>query len=146
MSSLSPTQLAAGTEVSVPLPMRMRPTPGVTLGWRFYPRKSQSPDRLGLRQLARVVRPGVGVNVSLVSFPTRRVKYTLDAGTGGAVLENSEDVSANMQLAAGAVFSIFDGAMSLSVGRNFNETRNPGYFAVGFSFANLAAKLADPKP
>lgn len=145
VSSLSPTQLAQATEVGVPLPMRMRPTPGVTLGWRFYPRMVQSGDRMGLRQFARAVRPGVGVNVSLVSFPTRRVTYAVDATTGDAVLENAEDVSDDMQLAAGAVFSLFDGAMSLSVGRNFGETKDPGYFAVGFSFANLAAKLTAPK-
>lgn len=104
------------------------PAPGVTFGGVFTGRNS----------LGRFLQPGVGVNVSFISWSDPAIGKTTGQPTPGTS-------TSSVQVGTGAMFSFFSDVLQFTVGANLNADRHRGYWGVGFSFVNLAERLKGSK-
>lgn len=140
--SLDPvTASGVTTSVSEPLSVNFAPTPGITYGWSYYPR-----NVLGSRDLTGIVRwlhPGFGINVSFPRFGDRVVRFTQsDPATTSPAQVHVEESTAPINVAAGLVASVFDGAVQFTYGWNLSVDERRRYWGVGFSFIKLAGAIA----
>jgi hypothetical protein len=101
------------------------PTPGVTYGGIYLPRKNG---------FLRFLRPGVGINLSFMDWDDS----TFDPATGQfATGTDSNDI----EIGLGVQVSLFSNILQLSYGWNLQAEQDRQYFGVGVSFVNLANRL-----
>ena len=97
------------------------PAPGVSSLWTVSPRGIGA---------GRVLRPSFGINVSFTDWDDP----AFDKSTGQfAVGTNASDI----QISAGGVFGLFDGALQFTARTNLNADKKRGYFGLGFGFVNV---------
>ena len=142
----------------MPLPANFGPAAGANLVWTYRERNR----RTVLQHLMRWTTPGLGINVSFTNFSSQTVSpaAATDAGTssapgGGSAVKrtarSADDdpkpepvvtpAKAEVQVAAGPVLTLFDNRLLLSTGWNLNVEERRRYFAIGFSFVNIAKRF-----
>ena len=121
-----------GVEVSDPRDVDFEPAPGATLGWTYRPRPHQAPF-LGF------LTPGFGLNVSFPRFGKLELRPGGDGDPGTLVEDSTLDV------AVGAVLSLFDGAIVATAGLPLTsrgaDAGDNWYWGLGFSFVNIADRV-----
>lgn len=142
--------------VTTPKPTNYQPAAGVTLAWTYQPRPSHQHRNSGLGFLNGSflgwLRPGIGVNVSFPSFGSRTRAFVSDTSTVRVadtivVVENRtltvEEDANPVDIAVGAVVTLFSNQVQFSYGWNLTSGsgENRQYFAVGFSFVNIARRI-----
>jgi hypothetical protein len=143
--SLEAAALAQSTGVpgvfTAVTPSNFEPALGVSLSWSYYRRRSSEWYSSPLRWL----EPGIGLNVSFPRFGTRRVTISRATPTDStspltrAVEENRQQIG----LSSGVVLSLFDGALQYTYGYSLSSEIKRRYHGVGFSFFEVAKRLAE---
>jgi hypothetical protein len=118
---------------TAPKEMNFEPCAGTTLAWTFNARN----DFVGW------IKPGFGLNVSFPRFGTKVRTVTVD--TSGNRSVNKEEKIDPIDISAGFVTSLFDGAVYFTYGWALTAGDGPNkqYWGVGFSFVNIAQKISD---
>lgn len=121
-------------------PMNFEPALGVTLGWTYYHRDRGS-------RTARMVRwlePGLGMNVSFPRFASRRFTVTRsDTNPTTPLQRKVTEEKQQIGLSSGIILSAFDGALQYSYGYSLVTQNKRRYHSVGFSFFEVAKRLAE---
>lgn len=120
----------------IPLPVNFIPAPGGAMTWTLYQR---SGDRWN--SFLRWLTPGAGVNVSFTSFASQTVTFSKADSAGAPPRQTVSVTQDKPQIAAGPVITFFDNAIELSLGWNLNVPQKRAYYAIGFSFMNVAKRL-----
>jgi hypothetical protein len=130
----------AAAEYERALPMNFEPALGVTLGWTYYQRRNGQ----RLNRFVRWVEPGAGLNVSFPRFATRTATLALSnpADPTSLITQKVSDVRPQIGLSTGLVLTLFDGGVQLSTGYSLASTSKRRYHALGFSFFEVAKRLA----
>lgn len=135
-------------------PVRFSPFPGFTLGatyhgqrrrstlvnraqseqsadyYRDLPLKDSFSDRLG-----RILQPGFGANVTLMSFQQSR-DFSL------ANSQFTSTTGASVEIGTGPVLTLFGNRLSVTYGWNLNQPQKRTYWGLGFGFVNLGKDIA----
>ncbi|MCW5962610.1 MAG: hypothetical protein KIT83_01120 [Bryobacterales bacterium] len=135
-------------------PVRFSPFPGFTLGATYFGQRRRSVvvertkevdaaayysnlpiqesfgDRLG-----RVLQPGLGVNVTLMSFQQSR-----DFSLGNSQFAST--TGASVEIGTGPVLSLFGNRLTVTYGWNLNQPEKRTYWGLGFGFVNLGKDIA----
>jgi hypothetical protein len=109
-------------------PSNFSPAPGVTYGGVFTAR-----NRAG-----RFLQPGVGVNVSFLTWSDPAISKTTGQPTPGTS-------ASSVQVGTGAMLTFFSDALQFTLGGNLNADRHRVYWGIGFSFVNLAERIKGSK-
>jgi hypothetical protein len=121
--------------------MRGAPFPGMTFGvTAFHRGLTTNNNELVIRsnwrdKLQSALAPGIGVNVSFMSFDDPR---DFDPSNS----QFSQTSAGNFQLGAGAVASLFNNAVQFTYGVNLNESQKRRYFGFGFGFVEIGRVLS----
>lgn len=134
-------------------PVRFSPFPGFTLGatyhgqrrrstfiqrapstqpadfYRDLPVKDSFADRLG-----RILQPGFGANVTLMSFQQSR-DFSL------ANSQFTSTTGASVEIGTGPVLTLFGNRLSVTYGWNLNQPQKRAYWGLGFGFVNLGKDI-----
>lgn len=127
-------------QYSYALSMNFDPALGVTLGWTYYQRQEHRWFSLPLRWL----QPGFGINVSFPRFATRTVTVSRanPEQTNSTLTRKPAETRPQIGLSTGGVLSFFDGGIQGSYGYSLASGRKRAYWALGFSFFEVAKRIA----
>lgn len=130
LASASDSVLTTGKATSLVLQDRVQfaPAGGTTLGWTVHSRNA----------LVDFLRPGAGVNVSFTKFSETSIALSRNADS---TLQRTDAVSDRIDIAAGLIVSLFDGALQATYGANLTAGKPRSYWGLGFSFVEIAQKL-----
>lgn len=128
------SQSGSAGQVETPLPVDWTPTPGVTLGATWLPRSG----------FFRHIQPGFGLNVSFPKFGAVVTSFSSsdpsDPASQPAVTVG--ETGGPLDIAVGLVGSLFNNKVFVAAGTTLTASTNKEYFAVGFSFIQVASSIA----
>ena len=111
-------------------PVNFSPAAGTTFGTIWLPR-----DNNVFKKPIRVLRPGIGVNASILNW------NDLKFDDSGRVTDGSRGSKLNVGL--GVQFSLFNNILMFTYGANLQAERNRRYFGIGISFIQLTGAISE---
>lgn len=128
-----------GSSLAFPLNLRGAPSAGVTLGWTYLPRLDDDFAKVPypLRVIFNWLRPGVGLNASVVSIGHKIITVTPKAATSEAAQEPE------VAYTFGVVGTVFESAVQWSIGRTLTGDHARTYTGLGISFLAATDKAKD---
>jgi hypothetical protein len=120
------------------------PASGASLVWSYYPRRGALSF---MTTPVRWLHPGIGITVAFTTFGAQTIAIspppvsTDPNAPAQPVTTTSSPTSRSLQVAAGPILTLFDGAVLAAYGWNLNVPRQRRWAAVGFSFVELAKRL-----
>jgi len=106
-------------------PSNFSPAPGVSYGGVYFARDNRT---------ARFLQPGIGANVSFMSW-----KDPAKSNTTGQPATGTS--TSSVQVGTGVVISFFSNVLQFTYGANLNVDKHRAYWGLGFSFVNLAQRI-----
>jgi hypothetical protein len=130
---------SVGSTLNFPLRLRGAPSAGVTFGWTYLPRLDDDYAALWypLRSVFNWLRPGIGMNASVVSVAHKVLTITPNK----PVTESAQDPEIGYTL--GIVGSLFEGAIQTSVGKTLTGDKSRWYTGIGISFLAATEKAKE---
>jgi hypothetical protein len=105
------------------------PAGGTTMGWVF---NSRDP-------ILDFFRPGIGVNVSFAKFTETKTVFSAKPDT---TVEQTSSRSDRIDILAGLTLSLFDNSVQATYGWALTANKPRSYWGIGFSFIQIAEKIA----
>ncbi|MDL5049633.1 hypothetical protein QQ054_26815 [Oscillatoria amoena NRMC-F 0135] len=122
-------------------PSNFKGTYGVSLMWTY-----NSTDHIFGKDTVGTVKDLGGNSYSYSKIKTNKVMNFLEPSIGINVSYLDFSTSDDFEIGLGPIFGLFANQIFVGSGINLNQIRsggNPIYFSLGFSFINVAQKIAD---